>query len=127
MTARTRPGLVDATGTRRRLEALAALGWSATQIGWHLHRPYASSRSLVSSWRHRSRRVIDARTAAQVAEVYEQLRHRRGTSGKVRVHALKAGCLPPDAWDGLDIDDPTADPTAQPATEPTADDEDQAA
>ncbi len=102
--------LVDATGTRRRLEALAALGWSATQIGRHLGRPHASSRSLISSWKHRDRTVIDAGTAAQVAAVYEQLHTRPGPCSKVRVQALKGGCLPPEAWADVDIDSPEALP-----------------
>jgi hypothetical protein len=126
MTRRQRSDVVDATGTRRRLEALAALGHPARVIGAQMGRPPASSRALVSSWRRRDRRHIDAGTAADVAKVYELLRDTPGTNTVGRITALRAGCLPPAAWDGLDIDDPTADPTAD---QPTADDDedDQAA
>lgn len=103
-----RPGYVDATGTRRRLEALAALGWSARHIGLAMGRPAASSRALVCTWKHRGRRVIDARTAAQVASVYEQLRQSPGSNSVVRINALRTGFREPGAWAGVDIDDPEA-------------------
>lgn len=115
----TRPGYVDATGTRRRLEALAARGHTARTIGARMGRPHATSRALVSSWRHRDRRVIDARTAADIDAVYTQLRDTPGTNSVVRINALRAGCLPPSAWVGVDIDDPGA--------RPATDDEERAA
>jgi hypothetical protein len=109
--------LIDATGTRRRLEALAALGHSGRTIGTRMGRPTSSARALVSSWRRPGRRLIDAGTAADVARVYPLLADQPGTNSVVRIKALRAGCLPPNAWAGVDIDDPAAAPN-------TADDDD---
>jgi hypothetical protein len=107
-----RPGYVDACGTRRRLEALAALGHTARTIGAHMSGGFDPSRALVCSWKHRNRKVIDARTAAEVTRVYELLRDVPGTNPVVRIHALRGGCVPPDAWAGCDVDDPEAVPDA---------------
>jgi hypothetical protein len=103
---------VPITGTRRRLEALAAIGHPATVIGAHMGRPRGSSRALIHAWRHHQAR-IDARTAAVIARVYEELRDVPGTNPVVRIHALRAGCLPPSAWVGVDIDDPDAVPSSE--------------
>lgn len=102
-------GLVAATGTRRRLEALAALGHPSRVVGAAMGRKPGSARALVSSWRHPGRRVT-ASTAADVDRAYQLLRGRPGTSQKVRIQARKAGCLPPEAWDGRDINDPDTQP-----------------
>lgn len=111
--------LINATGSRRRLEALAALGHTARTIGAHMpNRPAGSIRALVCTWKHRDRRLIDAGTAADITRVYEQLRDQPGTNTVVRINALRAGYRTPDAWDGLDIDDPGARPN-------TGDDEDE--
>lgn len=101
--------LVDATGTRRRLEALAARGHPSRVVGAAMGRKPGSARALVSSWRHPGRRVSTV-TAADVDRAYQQLRDMPGTSQKVRIQARKAGCLPPEVWDGRDIDDPGARP-----------------
>lgn len=114
-----RPGYVDACGTRRRLEALAALGHTARTIGESIPNRRPPSRALVSSWKHRDRTVIDARTAIDVGLAYELLRDVPGTNPVVRIHALRAGCVPPAGWDGVDIDDPDA--------RPVSDDEERAA
>lgn len=102
--------MVDATGTRRRLEALAAIGHTGRQIGVAMGRPPASSRALVSKWRSPSRVRIDTRIADHVAQVYDHLSGHPGPSHLVRVRALTAGCLPPAAWAGVDIDDPDSQP-----------------
>lgn len=114
-----RPGYVDATGTRRRLEALAAIGHPASVVGAHMGLPKGSARALVSVWKRRDRRWIAARTAEAATRAFEALRDVPGTNAVVRIHALRAGCLPPDAWDGVDVDSPEA--------EPYADDEERAA
>jgi hypothetical protein len=136
MTTRQRSDVVDATGTRRRLEALAALGHTARTITATMGRTTTAPRALVSSWRRRDRRWIDARTAADVAQVYELLAAQLGTNTRLRIESLRSGCLPPVAWVGHDIDDPTVhiavdDPTVWPrtatTTAATTDKDDQAA
>lgn len=105
--------LIDATGTRRRLEALAALGHPASVIGARMGLPAGSARALVCTWKHRERRLIHSRTARRVAVVFGELRDTPGTNAVVRIHALRGGCLPPAVWDGVDIDDPAARPATE--------------
>lgn len=107
--------LIDATGSRRRLQALAALGHNARTVATHMGRPQGSARTLISHWRHPNRRRIDARTFYEIDVAYIQLRNTPGTDTVVRINALRAGYHLPAAWDGINIDDPDAEPadTAQ--------------
>jgi hypothetical protein len=105
---------VDATGTRRRLQALVAMGWApellAAQLG---RRPNSLRRSMTSA-------SVTARTAQDVAELYERLSYtspprgrceQRAAADTARAHAVAQGWLPPLAWDDIDTD-PTPEPTA---------------
>ena len=100
--------LVDATGTRRRLEALAVQGHTGRSIGVALGRPAASSKALIHAWRNR--RHIGVDIAADVARLYDQIADQRGPSHRTRMRALIAGFQPPEAWHGINIDDPEAEP-----------------
>lgn len=95
--------VVDATGTRRRLQALAALGWS-----WHNLAPmFGCTRGAVSLWvrgRH-----VHAETRERVRAVYETLAGTAGPSAESRRRAVQRGWAPPQAWDDT-IDDPDATP-----------------
>ena len=106
--------LVDATGTRRRIQALAAAGWTlnriALQLGW--------SRWKVTGVLHRYERVTAA-SALQVRELYDRLwdqpcpaRNAQERDGIRRAvaHARRMGWAPPMAWDDNDLDDPRARP-----------------
>lgn len=96
-------GLVDATGTRRRLQALRAAGWSAQALAEQLD----CSESMVCkrNWQP----VVRAATAAQVAELFDRLQLIPGPSERARRYAARNGWPPPLAWDD-DIDDPAAQP-----------------
>lgn len=122
-----RAGRVDATGTRRRLDALACLGHPSTDIAALMGRPAGSARTLINRWRNPNRPHIARTIRDQVATVYEQLHHRRGRSSATAIRALEAGCLPPAAWDGVDIDDPTARPRPRPVGGPGDDEDGEAA
>lgn len=98
------PLLVDATGTTRRLRALAAVGWSNSELG----KRAGVDHSTVCQWAN-SRRVRVA-TAATVRRLYEELSMTPGPSTKVRQLAAKRGWPPPLAWDDDRIDDPAARP-----------------
>lgn len=96
---------IDATGTRRRLNALVATGWHTTTIAADL----GVTKQRVHQWRHARR--VTATTAHQVAQLYEHRRHQPGPA-RHRLHhrTLHAAHPPPDAWTGVDIDDPDARP-----------------
>lgn len=98
------PILVDATGTRRRLQALMAIGWTSTALavrgGW------CSPDSLLQ---YCQRTKVTARTRERVRDLYEDLCMTPGTSSTVRRLAARQGWAPPLAWEE-DIDDPAAAP-----------------
>lgn len=97
--------LVDATGTRRRLQALVALGytreWIAGQIG------VESGNLAVITGRRRS---ITVATARAVLDLYERYWSTPGPNVRARRRAVRLGWAPPLAWDDDTIDDPNAQP-----------------
>lgn len=99
------PLLVDATGTRRRLRALAAIGWPNAAIGALA----GADHSTVSAWSNNAR--VRAGTADTVRRVYDELSMTPGPSAKVRQIAARKGWAPPLAWDDDSIDDPAARPS----------------
>jgi AraC-like DNA-binding protein len=109
---------VDATGTRRRLQALIATGWTAELLAAELgRRPNTLHRSMTSA-------SVTARTAHEVASLYERLCNAtppRATSEQAaaanaaRAHAAAQGWLPPLAWDDIDTDTTPSAPTAGPS------------
>jgi hypothetical protein len=99
---RGRPLLVDATGTRRRLQALAVIGWGTGQLAGQA----GVTPTAVKQWMHRGQ--VQPHTAARVADLYDRLWDKPGPSAKARAHAVKSGWAPPLAWDEGSIDDPQA-------------------
>ncbi len=108
---------VDATGTRRRLQALIAIGWPpellADQLG---RRPNSLHRSMNGE-------SVTARTAHEVATLYQKLWNTtppRMTSEQcaaadaARTKAAAHGWLPPLAWDDIDTDPTPPALTARP-------------
>lgn len=114
-------GRLSARGARRRLRALAALGWGVRTLIWaaeaegHPHMP--------ESTLHYIRNGVAAVTpgsAKWVADVYEAFWTRtpppgRSTTVTVR-NAARNGWAPPMAWDDIDDPDPAADDRALAAT-----------
>lgn len=110
-----RPRRIDATGTRRRLQALIAAGWPQRRLtealGWY---PTHFRRILFDA------RQVRPATAAEVRAAYDRLwtgppppTTSRGATDIARAKALAAGrgWPPPMAWDDEQLDDPTATPT----------------
>jgi hypothetical protein len=97
--------LIDATGTVRRLQALAAMGYThadlAPELGWK--GANAVAKTL------KQRRVTPG-TAKRVREAYDRLCMTPGPSRLAERRARNAGLAPPLAWDENAIDDPTAKP-----------------
>lgn len=114
---RPAPGsTISGMGAARRLQALAAAGWScselARRLGWsvqNLH-PIQQGRSGVWLVTHEA---IDA----LFRELWDQAPpagtpHLRGAATRARRQAARAGWLPAMAWD--DIDDPDEQPVMGP-------------
>lgn len=101
---RALPGYVSSVGTGRRVRALAALGWSAADVGQHL----GLHRNTIAQLGNDRRATILRSTAARIAAVYDELQGTPGPSVRARNFARKAGWPPPHLWD--DIDDPDARP-----------------
>lgn len=101
---RAQPLLISAAGTRRRIEALEALGWTGAQIaaaaGLHARRPGA----ILGFDR------VTTTTADAIERAYDLLSMRIGPSVKTRARAAAKGWAPPLAWDDDEIDDPDARP-----------------
>lgn len=89
---------VSAVGIRRRIEALAWMGWSGQQVADEL----GVSRAAVAA--HRRRDVVLVSTARSVRDLYREWSLREGPSGKARAAARRTGFLPPAAWDDADLD-----------------------
>lgn len=111
-----RGALVDATGTRRRLQALATLGWTIDRLAAHA----GLDRQPLDSALNGARRGVLARTAHAVADLYDQLwdtpppagtPYQDAAATRARARARAAGWLPPLTWDEDTIDDPAATPT----------------
>jgi hypothetical protein len=97
------PMLIDSTGTRRRLQALAAIGWTAQHIGDRMGGFSARHVQMLLT-----RELVHRNTAGQVAEVFEELSGTPGPSKITRSRAEAKGWAPPLAWDEGQIDDPRA-------------------
>ena len=94
---------IDGTGTRRRIQALWAIGWTSQHIadacGWET--PQAITEIV------NVREQIYATTAATIAHTYERMSMTPGPSAKNRRDAARKGWLPPLAWDDIDDIDET--------------------
>jgi len=99
-------GPVDATGTIRRLRALAAMGWPMKQLA----AMSGVSMPTVSCLMNHRRGTVYSRTAGKVADLYDELSMREGNSQRSRLRARRHGWAPPLAWDDETIDDPNAQP-----------------
>ncbi|MEN3123249.1 hypothetical protein [Janibacter sp. LM] len=104
------PGrIIDGTGTRRRLQALVAIGWSMGELARRLDiRP-----SNIGATIHGHREVTVA-TATRARDLYDELwdtpappsgRH-GSVPTRARAYADRMGWVPPLAWDDETIDDP---------------------
>ncbi|MDQ3383539.1 MAG: zonular occludens toxin domain-containing protein [Actinomycetota bacterium] len=98
---------VPAVGTRRRLQALAAVGWSLPVLALRVGRtPRNLRRTLTSP-------TVTVGTARSITVLYDELRHltpprrtpqERAGAEQARTYARQHGWLPPRAWDDIDSD-----------------------
>lgn len=98
-----------ALGTRRRLQALTAAGWSTQALAERL----GVTKSAIANLRSTTQDRVLGATAADVAALYEQCR-RRTPPGRYQLRARRyaeaRGWPTPAAWAGLDLDNPHARP-----------------
>jgi len=94
---------VPATGTVRRLQALAALGWDPTVLAACAGLAWAVVRRV---------QVVAAGSALLVARAYDRLSMTPAPAGpgaaRVAASAARHRWAPPLAWDDEDLDDPAA-------------------
>ena len=107
---------VDGTGTRRRLEALMALGWSVKRLATD-HGLDRQALDSALAWV-----PVCAFTARAVKAMYDAIgdnpapetdRGERQAAARTRNRASAAGWVPPAEWDEADLDDPYAEAPAR--------------
>ena len=105
-----RPAMVDATGTTRRLRALALRGWTAAQVAERA----GIGADYVKRLARAQRSSVPRSTAEGVSRAHAQMWDRdpapTPAAKVVRAAARRAGYLPTAAWDDETIDDPAATP-----------------
>lgn len=109
-----KPGITDATGTRRRLQALVAAGWPMEHLGLRIHMSNQAARSLIR------RERVYGRTAQAVTRLYDELKDQkpekhgidRRSVTRARSHAKSRNWPTIAYWaDRMDvIDDPHFEP-----------------
>ncbi|MDY0829085.1 hypothetical protein SK224_08080 [Microbacterium sp. BG28] len=101
---------VDATGARRRMQALMAIGYGSTELAVMLDMPKNAGPRIM-----RAELVVEETRVAVVA-LYERLAMKppedTWQTRRIRGFAAKHGYAPPLAWDEETIDDPSAKPAA---------------
>jgi len=102
---------IDATGTRRRVQALYALGWTWDALAAEMGVRKGSVWRLAHG-AHCTDRGVYRETAAAVVALFERLcmtRPEGWVADRARNVAIRNGWVPPLAWDN--IDDPSEQPT----------------
>jgi hypothetical protein len=95
---------MDATGTRRRVQALMRLGWSTEVVAGRLG---TTRKSLMTTM---TKPCVSYRFAYKVATLYRELGGEPGPSARARIYAESRGYPSPAAWSDGAIDDPRATP-----------------
>ncbi|MDM4721135.1 hypothetical protein QTQ03_16580 [Micromonospora sp. WMMA1363] len=105
-----KPHVVDATGARRRLQALGAIGWDQSTLGPRIGWQVGAINLIVRGRRTR----IEQATNERIHQMYEELSATPAPDGYASKVARRAaqrnGWVPPLAWDDDTIDDPHAQP-----------------
>jgi DNA-binding CsgD family transcriptional regulator len=100
-------GHISAVGSRRRIQALQAVGYPLESIAAAL----GTNPGAISRYATGFTTLVNIARAAEIRDLYEQWTDIPGPSSRTRERAAQRGWLPPSAW-GSDIDDPAAGPRA---------------
>lgn len=98
------PMTIDATGTRRRLQALMRIGWSSAAIATAT----GVTPPAIRQWM--TNRRVRRGTARTVADLYDRWWDQPGPSTATSTRAARNGWALPQQWDDDQIDDPAARP-----------------
>lgn len=121
--------MTDATGTRRRMQALVALGHTFGRLGPALGMTQAGASHIANS----TRNTVRTATADRVTTLYEQWSMTlppqttstdRKNAAYARTVARRNHWAVPLAWEGLDMNDPNTEPYATTNTRPDPNDVD---
>jgi hypothetical protein len=96
-----------AVGARRKLRGLMRIGHSRPYLAGELK---MSLKGISTICGGSANGGIWPRTASAVDALYRTLRYTPGDNFATISNAERLGYLPPHAWDGVDIDDPSALP-----------------
>ena len=102
-----RDGYVDATGSRRRLQALAVNGYSTRYLAARLGHKHAATVQDIGSGKTPTVRY---RTMDAIRDLYEELWDKPGGNARSASIARSKGWLPALAWDDDLLDDPSHEP-----------------
>ncbi|WP_405531582.1 hypothetical protein OG592_27265 [Streptomyces avidinii] len=108
---------VDATGSIRRLRALATLGWTTQAISVHV--TCVSAKTLEQLGRAGRASKVTAQLAREIRDFYAKTSHLPVPADVItpwiaerrRNHAARQGWVKPALWDDDSIDDPAAEPS----------------
>ena len=102
------PRMIDVTGTRRRIEALVALGWTYRAIGEQVGVTVSGVHKAINRYTLIRRDVAKKYAAAYDAMCMTlppmETRQQKRDANYARTVARKHGYLPPLAWDDIDTD-----------------------
>lgn len=96
---------ICATGTTRRIRALMALGWRASDQAARSGLAPTTISELAAG-----QEKTTASAAGAIRGTYDELWNRQGPSDRTRAYARKQGWVPPAAWPDETIDNPSASP-----------------
>lgn len=104
------PALIDGTGTRRRMRAMAAVGWSLAYQARRLGRDTSNYTRILN----KEDVPVEVVTMRAIADLYTELCAKPVPQGhyadRIRRRAADEGWPGPDAWDNATIDDPASQP-----------------
>jgi hypothetical protein len=100
---------IDATGSRRRIQALRAIGWSCRVIAEHAATTQARIQ-LIANGQPTIRHGLAERIHTAYGILAKKPAPTDRDTARVRARATREGWAPPGAWDDDTIDDPNAHP-----------------
>ncbi|MFC7641494.1 helix-turn-helix domain-containing protein [Streptosporangium lutulentum] len=104
--------LIDATGSRRRVQALTAMGWTSDEISVRIGQQNGSTRTNLTDVLNNPR--VTRGLADSIIAVYAEMSAQKPLMGfgnrRAKARAQRRKWAPPPAWGGANIDDPAARP-----------------